>query len=244
MRTFIRRWAAVTMVLTTAAVHGATLEFSGHTWNVRATGYGGPGPNHWDEQHAWVDEAGALHLKLAIRHGRCHGAEVSTQAALGFGAYRFEVVGALNRLNKNVVLGLFNYPERAGLDGTNEIDIEFARWGRAANRPGNYTVWPAQKGYAYTTRSFPIAATSNVTTHHFTWAATEVAFESWEGGVAEASVRLAGWHFQPVQEARKRIPQRPHPVHLNLWCFRGWVPSDRREVEVVIRSFQFTPAAR
>ena len=56
----------------------------------------------------------------------------SQPKCLGFGRYQFQVIGRIDQLDPNVVLGLFKYPTPdVGPDGTNEIDIEFAQWGRA-----------------------------------------------------------------------------------------------------------------
>ena len=108
----------------------ATIEFSGYEWTVRS-GRGGPGPNLWEETNVWVDASAALHLKIAHREGKWSCAEVTLQKRLGFGSYEFQIKGLIDRLDDNVVLGLFNYPTRdMGPDGTHEIDIEFARWGR------------------------------------------------------------------------------------------------------------------
>jgi|ERR1044071_2662413 hypothetical protein len=103
------------------------VEFGGHTWTARS-GRGGPGPNIWDENNAWLDASTNLHLKISNRDGKWSCAEVTMRRRLGFGRYQFQITGCLDLLDDNVVLGLFNYPTRdVGPDGTNEIDIEFAR---------------------------------------------------------------------------------------------------------------------
>ena len=105
------------------------IEFGGYTWAVRS-GRGGPGPNAWEENNAWLDTATNLHLKISQRDGKWSCAEVTMQRRLGFGRYQFQTTGRLDRFDDNVVLGFFNYPTGdVGPDGTHEIDIEFARWG-------------------------------------------------------------------------------------------------------------------
>jgi len=47
-------------------------------------------------------------------------------------------------MDKNVVLGLFNY---SGNDGFDEMDIEWARWGNENYPNCNFTVWPAKEGF-------------------------------------------------------------------------------------------------
>jgi len=31
------------------------------------------------------------------------------------------------------------------------------------------------------------------------------------------------------------------PVYINLWLFQGKAPSDKKEVEIIIHQFTFTP---
>ena len=48
------------------------------------------------------------------------------------------------------------------------------------------------------------------------------------------------WVFSP-EEAPGWISQQTMPVHINLWLFKGLAPKNGQEVEVVVRSFGFTP---
>ncbi len=90
---------------------GKDIEFGGYTWTVRS-GRGGPGPNAWDESNVWIDAATNLHLKITQRDGKWSCAEVTMRKQLGFGRYQFQISGRLDQLDDNVVLGLFNYPDR------------------------------------------------------------------------------------------------------------------------------------
>lgn len=217
------------------------LTFSGYTWEVRA-GYGGPGPNYWEPANAWVDQDGHLHLRLDYQAGQWRCAEVTLTTALGFGRYQFFVEGSLDALDPNVVLGLFDYPTPdIGPDGTNEIDIEFARWGNAANPPGNYTIWPAQTGLNYRTHPFDFTLSGSYTTHRFIRQSQSVRFQSLHGHRDDNTNQFAGWLFRP-RDPLRRIPQVPLPVHLNLWLFQGQAPQNNQPVEIIIHAFSFTPA--
>ena len=44
-----------------------TIYFAGYNWTVNNMG---PGPNSWDEDNAWIDKNGYLHLVLASRDGQ------------------------------------------------------------------------------------------------------------------------------------------------------------------------------
>jgi hypothetical protein len=151
-----------------------TIWFTGYEWEVRQA-HGAPGPNWWDAGNVWVDADGDLHLRITYKNGRWTCAEVQLTEALGFGTYEFQVVGRLDQLDANVILGLFNY---GGTDGVNEIDIEFGQWGNPNADRGHYTVYPAQPGHPETTELFPVALDGPITTHRFLWAPDQVAFES------------------------------------------------------------------
>ena len=217
-----------------------TLKFSGRDWVVRANGKGGPGPNHWDADNVSVDAEGRLHLKLNVRDGKWCCAEVHTKERLGFGRYEFEIEGRIDKLDPNVVLGLFNYPPRdVGPGATHEIDVEFARWGNSKWPNGNFTVWPAEKGRKQTSKTFEFELTGDRSVHRFDWTSISIEFVSSNFGRDQ---RIAHWKFEP-KEPSKSIAQKPMPVHVNLWCFKGRPPTDARPVELIVRSFKFTPSA-
>src|ERR1035437_6615352 len=66
------------------------IEFGGYAWAVRS-GRGGPGPNAWDENNAWLDASTNLHLKISQRDGKWSCAELTMRRRLGFGRYQFQI---------------------------------------------------------------------------------------------------------------------------------------------------------
>jgi hypothetical protein len=225
-----------------------TITFSGYQWDVRVAGIGGPGPNLWDDANVHVDDQGWLHLKLtsvtnAAGNTEWHCAELSTQQRLGFGRYQFQVIGRIDKLDRNVVLGLFKYPTPdVGQDGTNEIDIEFARWGRANANNADYVVFPALLPRAPGDNiEFMVALKGDYTTHRFLWDSSQVTFQSLHGHRDDNSQVFESWRYAPELEPARLIPQQPTPVRINLWLFRGMPPSDGAEVELVISQFTFMP---
>jgi hypothetical protein len=218
----------------------ASISFGGYEWTVRS-GQGGPGPNTWAESNVWLDAQGGLHLKIRQQEGKWSCAEVTMRKRLGFGRYQFQVEGRIDRFDDHVVLGLFNYPTAdVGGDSTHEIDIEFARWGRATNPMGNFTVWPVDKAVKQTTKTFPFTLTGGTSTHRFDWSPGRVSYQSLQGLRDDDGEEIARWVFEPA-DASKRVSAQPMPMHFNLWLFRGQPPKDGKEVEVVIRSFRFSP---
>ena len=227
-----------------------TLRFSGYDWEVRQQEKSGPGPNAWSRKNVWLDKNGNLHLKIS-RTKTAQGeawqcAEITSVKKFGMGTYEFQTVGRLDKLNHNIVLGFFDYPVYGeDPDGTNEIDIEFARWGNAAYPNGNFTVYPATgargKKDSY---SFEYALPQNtpvnvVTTHRFTRRPNEITFVV-QTGTGKTNGDLVKWGYAPPE--KRLVPQKPLAVHVNLWLFGGKAPTDNKEVEIVVKSFLFTPA--
>ena len=235
--------AAVLMVagLMSASVSEAkTLQFSGMTWTVRPNGVGGPGANTWCEDNAFVDANGDLHLRITLSKGnKWCSAEIVSVQRFGHGTFQFQLRSRVDLLDRNVVLGLFTYPTPdVGPDASNEIDIEFARWGDARNDMLNYTAWPVQPSLGPIGRTYPLALQGDLSTHRFTWRPTYIRYQSTHGHHDDNRFPIADWTFAPADPSR-RIAQSAMPVHMNLWLFTR--PSNRKPVEVVIRQFRYSP---
>ena len=234
--------AAVISAVPFSAEAAPMVSFAGYDWEVRTYG-GGPGPNNWDAGNVFVDSAG-LHLKITQASGVWSCAEVIMTGALGFGTYQFEITGRPDRFDRNVVLGLFNYPASSaiGPDGTNEIDIEFAQWGDSGNPNRlNWTVHPPVLGPDPTHHAVPITPKGDATTHRFDWTPAGVRYDAFRGYQESGNATLLGeWNDAPGNPA-EQIPQLPLVVHMNLWLFNGQAPAGGQPVEMVIRSFRFTP---
>jgi len=217
-----------------------TVQFSGYTWNIRSTGSSteGPGPNIFNGSNAWVDSNGWLHLKISknTTTNKWNCAEVYTTQNFGYGTYQWQVEGAIGSLDKNIVLGLFNY---SGNDGFDEMDIEFARWGNN-NWPNlNYTVFPAtssnKSDWNYT-KDFTLTG-GTYTTHRFKRSSNSVVFKSLNGFYNDDTNLFAS---ATCSSPTSSISTLGMPVHMNLWLFDGHAPSDAKEVEIIIHSFTFT----
>jgi hypothetical protein len=136
------------------------LDWSGYKWTVSPDGYSSPGPNYWSSNNVWVDSNGDLHLRISKSDNKWCCAEITTQERLPFGKYQFWVIGRLDHLDKNVVLGLFNYPiSDVGPDGTNEIGIEMSRWSNEISPMGSYVVWPNVLNGPKYVELFPVTLT-------------------------------------------------------------------------------------
>lgn len=191
----------------------------------------------------WIDANGFLHLKMgrssATGTWRC--AELSTTVDLGFGTYRWFVEGPIDKLDPNVVFGLFTY----GLpDGANEIDIEFSKWSDAgATAPDlSYTTYPHTVGVAPADEyKIRVVLTGNFTTHSFTWKNGSVSFLGQHGHQTSPSINVFSSYRTPTSFA-SAVPFKNAKLHMNLWGFQGRAPNDGLDVEMVIRGFKYTAA--
>lgn len=217
----------------------ATVQFSGYTWNVRNdSSPGGPGPNLFSGSNSWVDSNGRLHLKISknATTGQWSCAEIYSTQRFGYGTYQWQIEARIDSLDKNIVLGLFNY---SGNHGYDEMDIEIARWGNNAWPNLNYTIWPGQPGYNTWSYTQDVKLNGTYTTHRFTRNSNSVVFRSMHGHVNDNTNQFAT--ATASNSATTNISTLSMPVHMNLWLFDGLAPSNGKEVEIIIHNFKYTP---
>jgi hypothetical protein len=215
------------------------IEFSGRTWNVKASPIQpvGPGPNFFSdrEEDVWVDELDRLHLTIVNRGGKWYSTEVFTTETLGFGTYTFTLASPVHHLDKNVVLGLFTWDNNAPNHFFREIDIEFAKWGEVDGDNAQFIVQPYYRaGNRY---RFNITDLEIPSTHLFDWNEERILFSSYQGQAPELGAMIKTWTYAgsdipPDGEVNARI---------NLWLFDGIPPSDGESVEVIVEAFTFQP---
>ena len=222
---------------TTDSAVASTIQFSGYTWNVKNGSHLGPGPNYWSRKNVWVDDKGFLHLKIThdSATGKWYCAEVSTQQTFGFGKWQFWVEGRIDKMDKNVVLGLFNY---SGNDGFDEMDIEWARWGNKSYPNCNYTVWPAEKGFKNYSYTKEVSLTGKNTTQRFTRTDSSVFFQSMQGFTNGNENVVASSHCKALNHSISLLSM---PAYINLWLMNGSAPANGKEVEIIIHKFSYTP---
>ena len=213
----------------------STIQFSGYTWNVKNGSHLGPGPNYWSKKNVWVDANGFLHLKITkdSATGKWYCAEVSTQQTFGFGTWQFWVEGRIDRMDKNVVLGLFNY---SGNDGFDEMDIEWARWGNKHYPNCNYTIWPAEKGFKNFSYVKEITLTGKNTTQRFTRTDTSVHLQSLQGFTDGNRNEFAS---ATCTQPPNSVSTLQMPAYINLWLMSGLAPANGKEVEIIIHKFSY-----
>jgi len=207
------------------------IDFAGVKWNVKTGGPMGPGPNVWsdDARSVWLDSLG-LHMTIRFSDGKWYCSEVYTDQFTSYGKHRFLVEGYIDRMDKNIVLGMFLYANDHA-----EIDIEYSKWGSEDYQlVGSFTVQPySTEGNS---RSFASVLDTALSTHFFDWQPAYVMFGS-----------IQGLHYSAPPSSKKYIqqwlyngsdnPQQSDNLrtHINFWLMNGLAPSDFSVMEVIIR---------
>jgi hypothetical protein len=211
------------------AAGSSTLNFAGYPWTIKSsTSPIAPGPNVFDATGPFVDSAGALHLQVIKVGSVWESSEVILNPTLGYGTYRWNVVGPLSSLDPNVVFALFTY------DGTNtppwdgELDFEASRFADAGD-PTNaqYVVQPYTTSGNLERITLSSASTTTVT---MTWLPGSVTFSA--GGLA------------PWTNTTSAVPANTtEQIHMSLWLFGGAAPTNAQDVSVEVTDFGFTSSA-
>ena len=204
--------------------------FSGMAWYVRDSPVrSNPGPNLYSDspKNVWVDSDGRLHLKITRRGRNWYCAEVIAADSLGYGTYRFYLDSAVGAFDPKVVAGFFTWNDDPAYNNR-ELDIEFSRWGRAADPNAQFVVQPYDGENNILHFVQPSVAQS---THTFVWQPNAVDFSSVHG--ADVIAQWSAYEGIP-------IPGGETP-HINLWLYEGKAPVNRSEVELIVNRFEFIP---
>lgn len=217
----------------------STIRFADREWIV-IDQPSEPGENYYSTNCVRVDSNGWLHMELKKINGIWHCPFLEGVESLGFGEYRWYVGNALERIDSNLVVGLFTYAQESVFrTNQNEVDIEV---GHAF--PGTqtncllFTVQPYNiPGNSY---QHPLETTNGLTTHRFIWRPDRVDWQSYYGHTSEpldTNHVLAAWRFEG-----RGIPIETNEVpYMNLWLFYTNTPVNTQAIEMIIRDFSFTP---
>jgi hypothetical protein len=227
---------------TTLADTQRVLLFSGYEWGVRESDEAVyPGPNYFSDstENVWVDNEGQLHLRATERDGIWYCAEVNLNSHLGYGTYVFQVEGAIGALDRNVVLGMFNYDSDTSIEHHGEFDIEFSMWGRTVSPNAEYVVQPwTRDGNLH---QWEMPRDVGLSTHSYNWERDSISFTSGRGQQVYPPFDSVLGQWTYTDETGIPEPGRER-VTLNLWLFEAEPPSDSSEAEVVFNSFEHFPS--
>ena len=209
-----------------------TISWSGHEWHVKSHSRKiGPGPNFFSSAN--VEVVGEeLRLSITRSGNRWYAAEVINAGSFGYGTYTW-TVGPMDPLDPQVVLGLFTWNDDPAYNHR-EIDVEYAKWGNAAEaNNAQYVVQPYDalgNEHRWRQQEFGVS-----TVHAFTWSPDSVAFRS----ATASGVILQAWTYEGLD-----VPvEGGENARMNLWLFRGAAPQVGEPVTVVLESFSYEPLA-
>ncbi|MCK5822039.1 MAG: hypothetical protein KAH17_09130 [Bacteroidales bacterium] len=216
-----------------------SIYWSGLTWDIKGASHKqGPGPNFFsaNRKSVWVDEQGQLHMTIRRVNGNWICSEVICAEALGYGKYSFQLSSPVDKLDPNAVLGLFTWRTHGGKHN-NEIDIEISRWGNPASPNAQYVVQPYSiPGNMY---RFRMSQQGGFSTHEFLWMQDAVYFHSFHGHYINIGdyPEMKSWIY-----TKSMIPNpKRTQVRINLWLNEPSGPMKKKDIEVVIKAFNFTP---
>jgi len=209
-----------------------TVQFSGYEWAVKAGDLLGPGPNYFSSSHdnVWVDDQDRLHLKITQRDGKWYCAEVYLMQSFGYGTYNFQLSNRVDMLDKYVIGSPFVYR-----NDTNELDMEFSRWGIEDGPNAQFVVQPYYN--PGNREQFSMSLSNNASTHIIKWKSDSVFFQSAQGHYSDPPegqvIHQWGYTGGYVPSESDEL------VHINLWLLNGQAFSEGQAAEMVIQDFTF-----
>jgi hypothetical protein len=209
------------------------LNFSGYEWTT-STGpiFHAGSRNFFDPGNVWMDEKGALHLRISGSPGKWAAAEVKLTRSLGYGTYRFQVRDT-SHLEPSALLTLITWDGVGTESDRRELDIELGRWGYLENDNVHYVVQPYYVPANFVTFRAPPGAY----THSFRWDPGQVTFSTVAGQGNTGASHVINQHVftsgVPSPEGKS--------VRIALYVFhQGHVPL-KNENEVIIDKFEYLP---
>ena len=210
------------------------LHFSGYDWAVRTEpSRRGGSRNIFNSNNAWVDDTGALHLRIAKDQDQWSCAEIQMTRDLGYGTYVF-VIRDISRLERSAVLTLFTWDGAGPEQNRHELAFEISRWGSPYDNDNmGFVVQP----YYVPTNIVRFHAPVGVITNSFRWEPGQATFTTYPGSHLTGGATPVNQH---VFSSGIPAPSG-HAARMNLYIFgKGEVPL-QHENEVVIEKFAYYP---
>jgi hypothetical protein len=223
---------------------GASCSWMGYTWNTSASSGVGGGPLGSNVGNISVDANGYLHLSINEINGTWYASQMWSTNNFGFGTFQWVLEGdpSLYAFNPDTVFAAFLYGplNNVGVDGADEIDLEFSAWGCTGSgcNNGDFTVYPAvynNENYSWTD-DWNITGPS-VITARMTWTSTSVSYWIMSGVVPLGTTEniITSATYTPASNATTDIPQVAIPMVFNIYAKDAPTASQ----QAIIQSFQY-----
>ncbi len=254
------RSASVTLKVIPQHDDGTAENWMGYTWDFQNGEPAGGGTLIAYKRNMAVDSNGYLHVNVRKKGNTFTDAEMYTRNLFNFGTFQWVLQGTnYYKMDPPLVLGLFTYGPNAGVgvDGENEIDIEFSNWDGTGvpNQVADFTVYPSTGNGTddqidHEVDFYVRTPETDTTTARFVWSSTSVEFYLMAGTVPvnqPVTDVFHHWtydgtntvHGVTTTDPLKWIPQDPCPVDINLWNFIG-LPT--HTWDIVVQEFDYLPA--
>jgi hypothetical protein len=141
------------------------IDFSGFTWRVRwkPSDRGGTS-SPYNPDNVYVDQTGALHLRIVNRNQQWTCSEITLTQSLGYGTYSFTVED-ISKLEPSVVFGMFTWDYSTDQEYNREFDINISRWGDQQNKNAEFVLQPTLAP----ANSFRFVAPAGTLKHTIVW---------------------------------------------------------------------------
>ncbi len=211
------------------------IEFSGRKWGI-FTNYDKMSESQFTKDGVFVDSLGYLHLRawrVKTDSGYRYFASgvISTDKHL-YGVYKFETYGNLSSFF-NTCFAPFLYDWDKGVY---EIDIEYSRWSKKSNNPGNYNIHYMPSGKHYKKHFDFYLPDSMVDAFHYIYLFPDsVVFKTTV--IENKKEKTCGYW---VVKDKRFIPHRPVYIEIYLW----WPYRNRKGEDtgdIVLKSVEFIP---
>jgi hypothetical protein len=218
------------------------LTFAGHEWGVKYGDQLGPGPNDFSdsEDSLWVDEDGRLHMTIIKRGGKWFCTEAINRQSLGYGSYVFTLNSRVDQLDENIILGMFTWDTHAPEYNYREIDFEFGKWQKPENENSQFVIQPWTREGNTHRYDITYDGPTETTTHVMDWRPDGIHFQSYYGEYSEnppAENMIHSWTYT----GKDNPPPGGENIRINLWLVWGDIPTDDKNVEVIIEDFKYIP---
>jgi hypothetical protein len=243
--------ASVTLKVMPQNNDGTAENWLGYKWDFQNGEPAGGGTLIAYKRNMVVDANGYLHVHVREKNGVYTDAEMYTRNLFNFGTFQWVLQGTnYYKMDPPLVLGLFTYGPNAGVgvDGENEIDIEFSNWDGQGipNQVSDFTVYPSTGNGTdhqidHEADFYVPTPDTDTTTARFVWSSTSVEFDLMAGTVPvnqPVTHVIHHWIYNGSKDPTKWIPQDPCPVDINLWNFNA-LPT--HTWDIVVQEFDYLP---
>jgi hypothetical protein len=168
-----------------------------------------------------------LHLNVVQKNGYWYCSGIILRRSYGFKKYVFYVSSAVDKLDVNMVGGLFTH-----FTDDEEIDIEFSKWSDPDNiNNAQFAIQPSFKPGNKERFNLDLS-NNNASTHFFDWKPDSISFGSFIGhkSIPDSTDKVNTW----VYKGDDIPPAGNERLKINLWLFRGAPPSNGIGGELII----------